>query len=61
MTLLEASPNPGGLSTGWRTASGRAVEAGMKGFWYQVGTGVRYRYPPAALSWCKGATAAGRS
>lgn len=35
VTLLEASPNPGGLSTGWRTSSGRAVEAGMKGFWYQ--------------------------
>ncbi|GIL93344.1 hypothetical protein Vretifemale_20752 [Volvox reticuliferus] len=35
VTLLEASPNPGGLSSGWRTASGRAVEAGMKGFWYQ--------------------------
>ncbi|KXZ45031.1 hypothetical protein GPECTOR_59g639 [Gonium pectorale] len=35
VTLLEASPNPGGLSAGWRTASGRAVEAGMKGFWYQ--------------------------
>ncbi|MEW5300652.1 MAG: hypothetical protein WDW36_003566 [Sanguina aurantia] len=35
VTLLEASPNPGGLSTGWRTPGGRAVEAGMKGFWYQ--------------------------
>eukprot|EP00798_Chlamydomonas_sp_ICE-L_P018499 gene18499-24997_t len=35
VTLLEASPNPGGLSTGWKTAEGRTVEAGMKGFWYQ--------------------------
>ncbi|GAX73691.1 hypothetical protein CEUSTIGMA_g1142.t1 [Chlamydomonas eustigma] len=35
VTLLEASPNPGGLASGWRTASGREVEAGMKGFWYQ--------------------------
>ncbi|KAG2443456.1 hypothetical protein HXX76_001813 [Chlamydomonas incerta] len=35
VTLLEASPNPGGLSSGWRTASGKTVEAGMKGFWYQ--------------------------
>ena len=25
----------GGLATGWRTASGKEVEAGMKGFWYQ--------------------------
>ena len=34
VTLLEASANPGGLATGWRTASGKEVEAGMKGFWY---------------------------
>ena len=34
--LLDGSPNPGGLSTGWRTKEGKAVEAGMKGFWYQV-------------------------
>ncbi len=37
VTLLDASPNPGGLSAGWRTPQGRAVEAGFKGFWYQVG------------------------
>lgn len=36
VTLLDGSPNPGGLSTGWRTEQGRAVEAGVKGFWYQV-------------------------
>lgn len=36
VTLLDASPNPGGLSAGWRTEQGRAVEAGVKGFWYQV-------------------------
>lgn len=36
VTLLDASPNPGGLSAGWRTPQGRAVEAGFKGFWYQV-------------------------
>ncbi|EFN58666.1 hypothetical protein CHLNCDRAFT_29963 [Chlorella variabilis] len=35
VTLLDASPNPGGLSAGWRTPQGRAVEAGVKGFWYQ--------------------------
>ena len=28
--LLDASPNPGGLSAGWRTPQGRAVEAGIK-------------------------------
>jgi uncharacterized protein with NAD-binding domain and iron-sulfur cluster len=33
--LLDAAPNAGGLSTGWRTAEGRPVEAGTKGFWYQ--------------------------
>jgi len=33
VTLIDGSPNPGGLSSGWRTQSGRAVEAGMKGFW----------------------------
>ena len=38
VTLLDASPHPGGLSAGWRTPQGRAVEAGTKGFWYQVGT-----------------------
>lgn len=31
--LLDASDSPGGLSAGWRTASGRAVEVGIKGFW----------------------------
>lgn len=36
VTLLDAAPNPGGLSTGFRTSQGRSVEAGMKGFWYQV-------------------------
>jgi hypothetical protein len=36
VTLLDAAANPGGLSAGWRTAQGRAVEAGIKGFWYQV-------------------------
>jgi uncharacterized protein with NAD-binding domain and iron-sulfur cluster len=35
VTLLDASPNPGGLSAGWTTPKGRTVEAGMKGFWYQ--------------------------
>ncbi|CAN0039320.1 unnamed protein product, partial [Scytosiphon promiscuus] len=34
VTLLDANPNPGGLSAGWRTAGGRAVEAGIKGFWW---------------------------
>lgn len=36
VTLLDAASNPGGLSTGMRTPQGRAIEAGMKGFWYQV-------------------------
>ena len=35
VTLLEAANNPGGLAAGYRTKSGREVEAGMKGFWYQ--------------------------
>jgi hypothetical protein len=34
VTLVDAAENPGGLSTGWRTPKGRAVEAGIKGFWY---------------------------
>mmetsp|Transcript_10302 Transcript_10302/g.28093 ORF Transcript_10302/g.28093 Transcript_10302/m.28093 type:complete len:554 (-) Transcript_10302:461-2122(-) len=33
-TLLDAQANPGGLSSGFRTKKGQAVEAGMKGFWY---------------------------
>jgi len=33
VTVLDASPSPGGLSTGFRTAQGRPVEAGLKGFW----------------------------
>ncbi len=37
-TLLDASPNPGGLSTGFRTTLGRPVEAGIKGFWYTATT-----------------------
>jgi uncharacterized protein with NAD-binding domain and iron-sulfur cluster len=35
VTLLDAAQNPGGVSAGWRTKEGRAVEAGVKGFWYQ--------------------------
>ncbi|HBE35704.1 MAG TPA: amine oxidase [Cyanobacteria bacterium UBA11368] len=34
VTLLEAGPYPGGLVAGWKTASGRSVEAGIHGFWY---------------------------
>ena len=33
VTVVDASPSPGGLSTGFRTAQGRPVEAGLKGFW----------------------------
>ncbi|KAF5833500.1 hypothetical protein DUNSADRAFT_10187 [Dunaliella salina] len=33
-TLLDAKSNPGGLSSGFRTKKGQAVEAGIKGFWY---------------------------
>ncbi|GMH58695.1 hypothetical protein TrRE_jg13525, partial [Triparma retinervis] len=35
VTVLEASPrnSGGGLAGGWRTASGRPVEAGIHGFW----------------------------
>lgn len=35
VTLLDAASSPGGLSTGFRTAKGRPVEAGIKGFWWQ--------------------------
>lgn len=34
VTLLEAGSYPGGLVAGWKTASGRSVEAGIHGFWY---------------------------
>ncbi|MBD2104560.1 FAD-dependent oxidoreductase [Leptolyngbya sp. FACHB-261] len=34
VTLLEAGPYPGGLVAGWKTEGGRAVEAGIHGFWY---------------------------
>ncbi|MEO0948475.1 MAG: FAD-dependent oxidoreductase [Cyanobacteria bacterium J06641_5] len=34
VTLLEASPYPGGLVAGWRDERGRAVEGGIHGFWY---------------------------
>jgi uncharacterized protein with NAD-binding domain and iron-sulfur cluster len=34
VTLLEASPYPGGLVAGWQTAEGRSVEGGVHGFWY---------------------------
>jgi uncharacterized protein with NAD-binding domain and iron-sulfur cluster len=34
VTLLEAGDYPGGLVAGWQTAGGRAVEAGIHGFWY---------------------------
>ncbi len=34
VTLLEAGSYPGGLVAGWKTSSGRSVEAGIHGFWY---------------------------
>lgn len=34
VTLLEAGAYPGGLVAGWKTAEGRALEAGIHGFWY---------------------------
>ena len=34
VTLLEAGSYPGGLVAGWKTPGGRAVEAGIHGFWY---------------------------
>jgi uncharacterized protein with NAD-binding domain and iron-sulfur cluster len=34
VTLLEAGPYPGGLVAGWKNADGKAVEAGVHGFWY---------------------------
>jgi uncharacterized protein with NAD-binding domain and iron-sulfur cluster len=34
VTLLEAGAYPGGLVAGWQTAEGRALEAGIHGFWY---------------------------
>ena len=33
VVLVDASSNIGGLSGGFRTEAGRAVEAGIKGFW----------------------------
>ncbi|KAH9309561.1 hypothetical protein KI387_037472, partial [Taxus chinensis] len=35
VTLLDAALSPGGLSTGFRSAQGKPVEAGIKGFWWQ--------------------------
>jgi uncharacterized protein with NAD-binding domain and iron-sulfur cluster len=34
VTLLEAGSYPGGLVAGWQTSGGRALEAGIHGFWY---------------------------
>lgn len=34
VTLLDAQENPGGLSTAFKSAQGRTIEAGVKGFWY---------------------------
>ena len=52
MTLLDASPNPGGLSAGWRTKQGRAVEAGVKGFWYQASPRGHFLLMPRAADAC---------
>lgn len=37
VTLLDASENPGGLSSAFVSSGGQVVEPGIKGFWYQVG------------------------
>jgi uncharacterized protein with NAD-binding domain and iron-sulfur cluster len=34
VTLLEAGSYPGGLVAGWKSGTGRSVEAGIHGFWY---------------------------
>jgi uncharacterized protein with NAD-binding domain and iron-sulfur cluster len=34
VTLLEAGGQAGGLVSGWKTETGRSVEAGIHGFWY---------------------------
>ncbi|MCG6134969.1 MAG: FAD-dependent oxidoreductase [Nostoc sp. LLA-1] len=34
VTLLEAGSYPGGLVAGWKTTTGKSVEAGIHGFWY---------------------------
>jgi uncharacterized protein with NAD-binding domain and iron-sulfur cluster len=34
VTLLEAGAYPGGLVAGWKTTTGKSVEAGIHGFWY---------------------------
>ena len=34
VTLLEAGAQAGGLVSGWKTAAGKSVEAGIHGFWY---------------------------
>ncbi len=34
VTLLEASPYPGGLVAGWKTPEGKSIEGGIHGFWY---------------------------
>ena len=36
MQLIDGADNPGGLSSGWRNSAGQAVEAGIKGFWFQA-------------------------
>eukprot|EP00955_Chlamydomonas_euryale_P111223 366050-Chlamydomonas_euryale.AAC.9 len=33
VTLLDAAPSPGGLSSAWTTPGGRTAEPGIKGFW----------------------------
>ena len=33
VVILDAAPSPGGLSSAWRSAAGRLVEPGIKGFW----------------------------
>eukprot|EP01023_Acetabularia_acetabulum_P049350 TRINITY_DN5265_c0_g1_i2.p1 TRINITY_DN5265_c0_g1~~TRINITY_DN5265_c0_g1_i2.p1 ORF type:complete len:546 (-),score=110.46 TRINITY_DN5265_c0_g1_i2:337-1974(-) len=35
VTLIDASPNPAGLSKKFTTQQGKIVEPGIKGFWYQ--------------------------
>ena len=33
VTLLDAAPGAGASAAGWRTESGRSMEAGIKGMW----------------------------
>ena len=49
VSLLDAAPGAGASAAGWRTKTGRSMEAGIKGMWYACGDKEDFFVVPCAF------------